>query len=117
MTISQLWDALSRLAITKRMSWWLGVIAVYCLVIAFVERSGKVDLFELSAEAGLIDGIILGLLMSFRNRAAYERWWEGRRLWGQLVNDSRNFAWKLAALLPKEALSRARMNELIAGFA
>ncbi|MBL9128504.1 MAG: hypothetical protein JNL97_12695 [Verrucomicrobiales bacterium] len=37
-------------------------------------------------------GIILGLLLVFRTNTAYDRWWEGRRLWGQLVNLSRGLS-------------------------
>jgi putative membrane protein len=35
-------------------------------------------------------GLALGLLLVFRTNASYERFWEGRRLWGGIVNDSRN---------------------------
>ncbi|MCG7627515.1 bestrophin family protein [Epibacterium sp. MM17-32] len=34
-------------------------------------------------------GVALSLFLGFRNNAAYDRWWEGRRLWGQLVADMR----------------------------
>lgn len=44
-------------------------------------------------------GIILGLLLVFRTNTAYDRWWEGRRLWGQLVNLSRGLARQLAVRL------------------
>ncbi len=37
-------------------------------------------------------GFVISLLMVFRTNTAYERWWEGRRFWGQLVNTSRNLA-------------------------
>lgn len=46
-------------------------------------------------------GIVLGLLLVFRTNTAYERWWEGRRLLGQLTNASRNLALKLNAFLPE----------------
>jgi putative membrane protein len=46
-------------------------------------------------------GIVLGLFLVFRTNSAYDRWWEGRRLWGGLVNSTRNFALKLNAYLPK----------------
>jgi ion channel-forming bestrophin family protein len=46
-------------------------------------------------------GIVLGLFLVFRTNSAYDRWWEGRRLWGGLVNSTRNFAMKLNAYLPK----------------
>jgi len=47
-------------------------------------------------------GFAISMLLVFRTNTAYDRWWEGRRLWGALTNNSRNFALKLAALLPKE---------------
>jgi putative membrane protein len=37
-------------------------------------------------------GLALGVFLGFRNNAAYDRYWEGRRLWGRLVNDARSFA-------------------------
>ncbi len=47
-------------------------------------------------------GIVLGLFLVFRTNSAYDRWWEGRKMWGGLVNSTRNFALKLNAYLPKE---------------
>lgn len=48
-------------------------------------------------------GFVLSLLLAYRTNTAYERWWEGRKLWGALVNNSRNLAIKLAAYLPKQS--------------
>lgn len=47
-----------------------------------------------------IIGAALGIFVSFRTNSAYDRWWEGRRLWGQLVNSSRFFATQVLAYLP-----------------
>ncbi len=47
-------------------------------------------------------GFVISLLLAFRSNSAYDRWWEGRKLWGSLVNNSRNLALKLNALLPEE---------------
>lgn len=44
-------------------------------------------------------GFVISLLLVFRTNTAYDRWWEGRKLWGALVNNSRNLAIKLNALL------------------
>lgn len=41
---------------------------------------------------------VISLLLVFRTNTAYDRWWEGRKLWGQLVNTSRNLAIKIAAV-------------------
>jgi putative membrane protein len=35
-------------------------------------------------------GLVLGLLLVFRTAAGYERWWEARKLWGAILNQSRN---------------------------
>jgi putative membrane protein len=42
-------------------------------------------------------GFAISMLLVFRTNTAYDRWWEGRKLWGQLVNVSRNTAIKIAA--------------------
>ncbi len=45
-------------------------------------------------------GVVLGLFLVFRTNSAYDRWWEGRKLWGSYVNNTRNLAHKLNAFLP-----------------
>ncbi|NDC40403.1 MAG: hypothetical protein EBZ77_02475 [Chitinophagia bacterium] len=45
-------------------------------------------------------GFVISMLLVFRTNTAYDRWWEGRRQWGQLINSSRNFAIKINAFLP-----------------
>jgi putative membrane protein len=37
-------------------------------------------------------GTAVAILLGFRNNSAYDRFWEARKIWGQLVNDSRGFA-------------------------
>src|SRR6201991_1714810 len=63
-------------------------------------------------------GIILGLLLVFRTNTAYDRWWEGRRLWGSLVNVSRNLAVKIDALVdPTDTTTRTFFAKCIGMFA
>ena len=44
-------------------------------------------------------GFVFSLLLAFRINSAYDRWWEGRKIWGSLVNSSRNLAIKLKHLI------------------
>lgn len=46
-------------------------------------------------------GFAISMLLVFRTNTAYDRWWEGRKLWGGMVNNSRNLAIKLSAILPE----------------
>ncbi|MEN9442843.1 MAG: hypothetical protein RLZ33_2920 [Bacteroidota bacterium] len=60
-------------------------------------------------------GFVISLLLVFRTNTAYDRWWEGRRKWGELVNDSRNLAIKLSAVLSDEE-DRAYFKRMIPNF-
>lgn len=48
-------------------------------------------------------GFVLSLLLAYRTNTAYDRWWEGRKQWGALVNNSRNLALKLSVMLNDES--------------
>ncbi|WP_035562300.1 bestrophin family protein [Hymenobacter sp. IS2118] len=62
-------------------------------------------------------GILLSLLLVFRTNTAYDRFYEGRRLWGQLVNNCRNLAILLHARLPAEDhANRAYLAGLLSNF-
>lgn len=37
-------------------------------------------------------GVILSILLAFQNTACYDRWWEGRKLWGALIANTRHFS-------------------------
>lgn len=54
-------------------------------------------------------GVALGLLLVFRTNASYDRFWEGRRLWGGIVNECRNLARASAAYLASEPETLARL--------
>ncbi|MFX0543608.1 bestrophin family protein [Roseovarius sp. S4756] len=60
-------------------------------------------------------GIALSLFLGFRNNAAHDRWWEGRRLWGQLIADTRSLGREVEIFLP-EAVDRRHMLRLIIAF-
>jgi ion channel-forming bestrophin family protein len=47
-------------------------------------------------------GFAISMLLVFRTNTAYDRWWEGRKLWGSLVNNSRNLSIKLKTFIPAD---------------
>ncbi len=62
-------------------------------------------------------GVVLGLILVFRTNTAYERWWEGRRMWGMLVNETRSLAIKLHAFLPEvDTENRHFFTKAITGY-
>jgi putative membrane protein len=62
-------------------------------------------------------GIVLSILLVFRTNTAYDRWWEGRKQWGDLVNNTRTLAIILHACLPKtDVASRMYFAKHISNF-
>lgn len=86
----------------------LFVVGAYSWFIAYLE----VEVFSLSENSYLRNvtvlhnllGFAISILLVFRTNTAYDRWWEGRKLWGSLTNNSRNLAIKLNAILPPDDL-------------
>jgi putative membrane protein len=95
-------------------------IGGYCGIVTFLE----VEYWQLPDDShvknisimhGML-GFVISLLLVFRTNTAYDRWWEGRKLWGSLVNNSRNLALKLNAILEEEK-DKAFFRKLIPGYA
>lgn len=83
---------------------------IYYLEVEYLLLTTKSGVSNVSLLHSLL-GFVLSLLLVFRTNTAYDRWWEGRKLWGKLVNDSRNLSIKLSNLLPRETHQKER-NQL-----
>jgi putative membrane protein len=82
---------------------------IFWRVLLFVAWSAVVLLFHdyvrpvhVPTTVHTLIGVALGLLLVFRTNASYERFWEGRRMWGGVVNESRNLARGASAFLHGE---------------
>ena len=59
------------------------------------------DLFpEMPLTIPAFIGTAISILLSFKLNQSYERWWEARKIWGSIVNDSRSLIIQLQTLLP-----------------
>ena len=75
---------------------------VYSAIVVGALRGGGVELGSYGLAPFTLLGVTLSIYLVFRNNAAYDRWWEARKLWGQLVLDIRNLAREVMALLPAQ---------------
>jgi putative membrane protein len=106
-----------QIPVFERVWVYVAIIGVYTLVVHWVLGNCS-DWQGLKDAAGLgYVSIILGVLLVFRTNSAYERWSEGRKLWGQLTNDSRNLALKISRLMRIPQLQKQELGELIVSFA
>ena len=91
------------------------VLIIYVVVGRSLEDYFGVDL-QLPVNDVSLFGAALSLLMVLRTNSAYDRWWEGRKLWGALVNNCRNLALKITAMAEVEEEEYRRAQELIVTF-
>lgn len=99
----------------------LVAVGVYSFIIVHL-----LELFDLSENSHLKNfslmhtllSFVISMLLVFRTNTAYDRWWEGRKLWGSLVNNSRNLALKLDQLLePDQVEAREFFRAMVPNFA
>src|SRR6185369_1950634 len=93
-------------------------IGIFTAIICFLNDYFDLDKkdFPSSPVVHQLLGIVLGLFLVFRTNSAYDRWWEGRKLWGGLVNSTRNFALKLNSTLPIGSSDRIWFAQMISNF-
>jgi len=106
-----------KLGTVGRIAYYAGLVGLYSLIPlikndlgafagGFLESIGvhpeqivEIEEFgDFSSSLHGIIGLVLGLLLVFRTNSSYSRWWEARKLWGKLVNVSRNMAIKFREL-------------------
>lgn len=98
------------------------LMCVYSAVVAFIELhffklSENSHLKNITVMHGLL-GFVISMLLVFRTNTAYDRWWEGRKQWGALVNNSRGLAIKMSAILaPDNTIDRNFFRKTIPAFA
>ncbi|MDD2821916.1 MAG: bestrophin family ion channel [Flavobacterium sp.] len=96
------------------------IIGIYSGIIAYLEIEywhlpEDSHVKNISIMHGML-GFVISLLLAYRTNTAYDRWWEGRKMWGGLVNNSRNLAIKLSVFL-KDENDRKFFRKMIPGYA
>lgn len=106
-----------RIPVFKRVWLYLLIMALYTAAVdQFLDRTLPNSVLK-EAGAAAYSSVVLGLLLVFRTNTAYERWNDGRKLWGQLVNDSRNICFKVKAFTAVPEMDKILFGQLVISFA
>ena len=73
----------------NRMKWHLIFYSVYVLAVYVAHAYLGIKELDIKMSIATVLGFSVALLLGFRTASAYERWWEARKIWGAIVNDSR----------------------------
>lgn len=73
-------------------------VTIAAMIVTYVELHYNIQKYTLTTTPFLLIGVALGIFLGFRNSASYDKFWEGRKLFGALVNSSRNLTRQLCFL-------------------
>jgi putative membrane protein len=90
-------------------------IGIYAAIVVYLEF----HFFHLNTKNPTVMhsilGFVLSMLLVFRTNTAYDRWYEGRKMWGGFVNNSRNLSLKLSAIITHKT-DREEFKTLISNY-
>ena len=88
-------------------TWKVDVIMIISCTIAYFIREYLIAYhFEISAIIPTVLGTAIAFFIGFNNNQAYDRWWEARKIWGAIVNDSRSLARNLINYVDDEEAAK-----------
>ena len=76
----------------------IGYVLVVALVVLYLTKTYHALLPEMPFTIPTFLGTAISILLSFKLSQSYDRWWEARKIWGSIVNDSRSFVIQLQTL-------------------
>ena len=88
-------------SMVREIMWRVGLNVVWATIVVAYHRYWSA--FDMSLTAHTLVGLALGLLLVFRTNASYDRFWEGRKLWGSIINETRNITRTTRALISPDA--------------
>jgi putative membrane protein len=95
------------------------IVAALSVLAVWTEGTIFKHKVPLNATPFTLVGVALALFLGFRNSSAYDRWWEGRKLWGALVNTMRTLTRQILTMTgdaPKAAKDKREFIDMLVAF-
>ncbi|MBP1221879.1 bestrophin family protein [Flavobacterium sp. 1355] len=80
----------------------LFLIILYASIITTIDLYTYLHLLTIPLSITTVTGTIVALLLAFRTAQSYDRWWEARKVWGEIVNESRTLIRQVKQFFPAE---------------
>ena len=78
------------------------ITSVYTIFVLLLEELLGDHIYKISGQIGSVFGLAVAFFLGFRMNSAYDRWWEARKIFGELTNNTRSFVAKLYAYYSNE---------------
>lgn len=102
-----------RLSRILRNTWQIDIVMIVSCTVAYFAREFLIKhQFELPSIIPTVLGTAIAFFIGFNNNQSYDRWWEARKIWGALVNDSRSWARCIISYISQNEMDVQQFNEL-----
>lgn len=102
-----------RLSRILRNTWQIDIVMIISCTAAYFAREFLIKhQFELPSIIPTVLGTAIAFFIGFNNNQSYDRWWEARKIWGALVNDSRSWARCIISYISQHEMDQQHFNEL-----
>lgn len=77
-------------------------VLIIGLLVHYLTAKFKTVIPEMPIAIPAFIGTAISVILSFKLNQSYDRWWEARKIWGSIVNDSRSFVLQLQSFVSKD---------------
>lgn len=91
----------------------LATVGLLSLIVVAAHRQAPQIIPGINPAPFTLIGIALSIFLSFRNNACYERWWEARKLWGQIIQVARDIARQTVVLDEEPGQTSAERRRIL----
>lgn len=100
-----------RLSRILRNTWQVDIIMIFSCTVAYLVREFLIKHhFDIPTIVPSVLGTAIAFFVGFNNNQAYDRWWEGRKIWGALVNDSRSWSRSVITYISQGKMEEAEFT-------
>lgn len=85
----------------NQIKYQITLIICFAIFVGFLDIHPWLENVLLPLPITAILGTAVSLLLAFRTSQSYDRWWEARKVWGAIVNDSRTFTRQIIQFIPE----------------
>lgn len=102
--------------IFNQIKWDVARVVLFSLLFVVLKTYVANYLPPVPVQLPTIMGSFISLLLAFSVNQSYDRWWEARKIWGAIVNDSRSLVLQLRQFIDPQALPQGEAARLLRGF-
>ncbi len=92
------------------LKWQIAFIISYAIVASLFDHSPIGVLINIPITISTVIATLISLLLAFRIAQSYDRWWEARKVWGEIVNDSRTLIRQIMLFIPNSEERNAEIK-------